>query len=70
MHTSTISSLPTTHPAALCGSRWLALESDNTGLDTDSLARRGELHHLFEGAIVVSDWDDEEPSFDDIEFDD
>ena len=49
----------------------LALESDNTGLvDTDSLTERGQLHHLFEGAVVVSEWDDDEPDLDDIEFDD
>ncbi|HTP72837.1 MAG TPA: hypothetical protein VML58_11510 [Burkholderiaceae bacterium] len=72
MHLSTI--LPSDasrHAALVHGGRWLALDSDHTGLvDTDSLTQRGELHHLFEGAIVVSEWDDEEPSFDDIEFDD
>ena len=56
---------------AALGGCWLALDSDHTGLvDADSIGRRGELHRLFEGAVVVSEWDDEEPSFDDIEFDD
>jgi hypothetical protein len=50
---------------------WLALDSDHNGLvDSDSLTQRGGLHQLFEGAVVVSEWDDDEPSFDDIEFDD
>jgi hypothetical protein len=76
MHLSTISPLPYTRnasrdPALFDGGRWLALESDNAGLvDTDSLTERGQLHHLFEGAVVVSEWDDDEPDFDDIEFDD
>jgi hypothetical protein len=76
MHMSTISPLPYTRNASrdatlFEGARWLALESDNTGLvDTDSLTERGQLHQLFEGAVVVSEWDDEEPDFDDIEFDD
>lgn len=60
MHMSTTSLLPQHRDAALFhGGRWLALESDNAGLvDTDSLTQRGELHQLFEGAIVVSEWDD------------
>jgi len=71
MHMSTTSPLSCNRNGALLGSRWLALESDNAGLaDADSLTERGELHQLFEGAVVVSEWDDEEPSFDDIEFDD
>jgi len=50
---------------------WLALDSDHTGyVDSDSLTQRGELHQLFEGAVVVSEWDDDEPSFDDVELDD
>jgi hypothetical protein len=73
---STISPLPYTRNASrdammFDSGRLLALESDNSGLiDTDSLTQRGELHHLFEGAVVVSEWDDDEPDFDDIEFDD
>jgi hypothetical protein len=76
MHMSTISPLPYTRnasrDAAMFGAAGLlALESDNTGLvDTDSLTERGQLHQLFEGAVVVSEWDDDEPDFDDIEFDD
>jgi hypothetical protein len=75
MHLSTISPLPYTRnssrdAAMFDGGRWLALESDNAGLvDTDSLTERGQLHHLFEGAVVISEWDDDEPDFDDIEFD-
>jgi hypothetical protein len=75
MHLSTISPLPCTRnssrdAAMFDGGRWLALESDNAGLvDTDSLTERGQLHHLFEGAVVISEWDDDEPDFDDIEFD-
>src|SRR5262245_48512397 len=71
MHLSTISPTPGNRDAAVLGARWLALESDNTGLvDTDSWSQRGELHQLFEGAVIVSEWDDEGPDFDDIEFDD
>ena len=71
MHLSTILPNASRHAAQFHAGRWLALESDNTGLvDTDSLTQRGELHSLFEGAVVVSEWDDEEPTFDDIEFDD
>lgn len=72
MHMSTIGTLPRTRNAArFDGGRWLALESDNTGLvDADSLTERAELHELFEGAVVVSEWDDDEPNLDDIEFDD
>ena len=72
MHLSTTQARTASRDAAFIhGSRWLALESDNTGwVDTDSLAQRGELHQLFEGAVVVSEWDDEEPTFDDFEFDD
>lgn len=72
MHLSTIGShtRDASRDAAL-GGCWLALDSDHTGLvDADAIGRRGELHRLFEGAVVVSEWDDEEPSFDDIEFDD
>lgn len=76
MHLSTISPLPYTRNASrdatlFDGGRLLALESDNTGLvDVDSLTERGQLHRLFEGAVVVSEWDDEEIDFDDIELDD
>jgi len=67
MHMSTIS--PAAATGALRARAWLALDSDHAGvIDPDSL--RGELHELFEGAIVVSEWDDDEPTFDDIEFDD
>jgi len=72
MHLSTTLPFDASHRAAVVhGGRWLALDSDHAGLvDTDSLTRRGELHHLFEGAVLVSEWDDEEPSFDDLELDD
>lgn len=76
MHLSTISPLPYTRNASrdamLFGTgHLLALESDNTGLvDVDSLTERGQLHRLFEGAVVVSEWDDDEIDLDDIEFDD
>ena len=62
MHLSTISPLPYTRNASrdaamFDGGRWLALESDNAGLvDADSLTERGQLHQLFEGAVVVSEW--------------
>lgn len=71
MHLSTTYTRPARDAAFIHGGRWLALESDNAGwVDTDSMTQRGELHQLFEGAVVVSEWDDEEPSFDDIDFDD
>jgi len=76
MYLSTIGPLPYTRNASrdaamFDAGRLLALESDNAGLvDTDSLTERGQLHQLFEGAVVVSEWDDDEPDFDDIEFDD
>ncbi len=75
MHVATISPLSnhhaTGHAAFVHAGRWLALDSDHAGVvDSDSLARRGELHELFEGAVIVSEWDDEEPRFDDLELDD
>lgn len=75
MHLATMSPLPNHHAAGCAAfahaSRWLALDSDHAGVvDTDSLAQRGELHQLFEGVVVVSEWDGEEPTFDDLELDD
>jgi hypothetical protein len=75
MHLSNFDALPYTRhavrDAALFGATRTAFESDSTGLvDVDTLTDRGQLHRLFEGAVVISEYDDE--LFDDlpIDFDD
>ena len=38
----------------------MALESDSAGLfDVDAVIDRGQLHRLFEGAVIVSEIDDD-----------
>jgi hypothetical protein len=64
MHVATISPLPNRHAArnaALFDSdRVMALESDSAGLfDVDAVIDRGQLHRLFEGAVIVSEIDDD-----------
>jgi hypothetical protein len=64
MHTATISPLPYTRHAArdaklFDGTRSLATDSDATGLfDVDAVTDRGDLHRLFEGAVVIAELDD------------
>jgi hypothetical protein len=64
MHTATIHPLPYTRHAArdaklFGGSRVLATDSDAVGLfDVDSVTDRGDLHRLFEGAVVIAELDD------------
>jgi hypothetical protein len=61
MHMATISPLPYTRHAArdaalFEGGRSLASDSDAAGLlDVDSVNDRGELHRLFEGAVVIAE---------------
>ena len=64
MHQPTISPLPYTRHSArdaalFDGCRSLATDSDATGLfDVDSVTDRGDLHRLFEGAVVIAELDD------------
>ena len=64
MHMATISPLPYTRHAArdaklFDGARSLATDSDATGLfDVDLVTDRGDLHRLFEGAVVIAELDD------------
>jgi hypothetical protein len=64
MHLSTINPLPFTRhssrDAVLFGEgRSLATDSDATGLfDVDAVTDRGDLHRLFEGAVVIAELDD------------
>ncbi|MBE7419433.1 MAG: hypothetical protein HS128_17145 [Ideonella sp.] len=75
MHLATISPLPYTRHAArdarlFDGERMLATDSDGAGLfDLDAVTDRGDLHRLFEGAVVIAELDDylDEPT---IGFDD
>lgn len=75
MHLATISPLPYTRHAArdaqlFDADRRLATDSDGAGLfDVDAVIDRGELHRLFEGAVVIAELDDylDEPT---IGFDD
>lgn len=63
MHVTTIEPPPYTRHAArdsalFDGSRCAAFESDAAGLfDVDALTDRGQLHRLFEGAVIVSELD-------------
>jgi hypothetical protein len=62
MHT--LHTLPYTRHAArdaklFDGGRMLATDSDGAGLfDVDSVTDRGDLHRLFEGAVVIAELDD------------
>lgn len=64
MHLATIEPLPFTRHAARDAAlfeagRSLTLESDAAGLfDVDAVTRRGDLHRLFEGAVIVSEIDE------------
>jgi hypothetical protein len=64
MQMAKISPLPYTRHAArdaalFEGGRSLANDSDATGLfDVDSVTDRGDLHRLFEGAVVIAELDD------------
>jgi hypothetical protein len=64
MHQASISPLPYTRHAArdaklYDGGRVLTMDSDGTGLfDVDSVTDRGDLHRLFEGAVVIAELDD------------
>lgn len=64
MHLSTISPLPFTRHSSrdaklFGGERMLATDSDAVGLfDVDSVTDRGDLHRLFEGAVVIAELDD------------
>lgn len=64
MHVATIEPLPFTRHAArdavlFDGAGSMSLESDAAGLfDADAVTRRGDLHRLFEGAVIVSEIDE------------
>ncbi len=64
MNMATICPLPYTRHAArdaklFDGGRSLANDSDATGLfDVDAFTDRGDLHRLFEGAVVIAEIDD------------
>ena len=64
MHLATIEPLPFTRHAARDAALFDAgksrsLESDAAGLfDVDAVTRRGDLHRLFEGAVIVSEIDE------------
>jgi hypothetical protein len=64
MHMATIEPLPFNRHAArdavlFDGAGSAALESDAAGqFDLDTVTRRGDLHRLFEGAVIVSEIDD------------